>query len=234
MILLYVFMTLGGLMMGISGIAKLLAPPRFLEVKGVAERIIPATVGFYSIPFHDEAPTLEAAKQKSKESMQKVMAWLDQQKIAEKEISSLSSARLNHSDKKSDFFRVVTRVFISSEDVQKIKNLEENSAQLLEKNVMLGTGEDATYPITNVADYEIRNLEALRPGLLEEAIKSAGGLAQKLAQDLDVKVGAVQEATFTSFDVMDYPQSGRWVGSAMGSWQKKVSVTATVKYAIKL
>jgi len=217
---------LGTLVLGVAlmlGMWNFRSPPSTLEVRGLAERIIPSNLAVYRFSFYVSENTFAGAKKKDQDSKAKVMAWLKKNGIEDKEfnVKSIVGVARDHNSEDTTF-TVKNTVIVSSTDVQKIKKLEEQSYTLIEQDVMLGTG--AEYGDQGGLQYELRNLDELRPGMLEDANKSAERMAKKFAADLNVKLGPVQRIDQGPFEAID---------DVAGAWNKKVRVVTHVLYTIR-
>ena len=125
-----------------------------------------------------------------------------------------------------DGYRLSQNVEISSNDVDKLTKLSENTSQLVNKNIEVSS---------NRVDYYVSNLDELKIKMLAEATKDAKKRAESMVESTgghigvmnDARMGVFQIVAKNSTDVSDY---GIYNTSAV---DKKINAVVNATFTIK-
>ena len=208
---------------------------KHITVRGIGERSVKANHATWSIEFSVVEPTMAQAMNSVRKTTTTIKEFLTEHQFTDAEISIRApQVSLQDMDKVNGISKKVTvtgEVFISTDNVDKTQQAFANMFALFEKGVMLKGWNTAP-------SYSIKNFDALRPALLEEATKSANGVAERFANAAGVQVGSVKELHQGVFTVVD-EDSGDGSGAIYGpsskapSYNKVVRVVVNVTYGIK-
>ncbi len=206
---------------------------KVITVRGIGQRDVKANYGSWQIEFLVSEPTLSGAMKSFKKSTQTIKDFLMQYNFTDKEVSiGVPTVRLVTEEIRggnSKKVNVEGVVYVSSDEVEKMQTAFANMAELFERGVILNGWNQ--FPV-----YSIKNFDALRPELLEEATKSAFAVAQKFSQAADVRVGEVKNLNQGAFSITskeDSTEENIGSGRKPTSYNKVVRVVVHVTYAIK-
>ncbi len=203
-----------------------------VKVKGIAERIVKADLAIWPIPFYATADTFQEAQKKFIKSQETILSFLKEGEFLETEISEtpMSTIPLQnanpygksaHEVKGYQFSGVIT---VRTDRVDHVGLYISKMDLLLEKGVMLGHG--IAYSTSQVR-YLIRNFDALRPSILQEATQSARAMAEEFATHTHMKVGSIVKAEQGTFSI-----EGEGLYDGDVSLMKKIRLVNHVTYTL--
>ena len=117
-------------------------------------------------------------------------------------------------------YNVTSVITVSSNQVDKVRDLIVKQSSLLEKGVAIVTG-DYQYN----TQYLFTKLNELKPDMIAEATKNARIAAEKFAKDSDSKLGKISSAYQGQFSITDR--------DANTPYLKNVRVVTSVIYYLK-
>lgn len=205
---------------------------KFITVRGIGERNIKANHATWSIGFSVVETNMPQAMNSFRTTTAAIKDFLKEYEFEENEISvrppQVSIQDENRRDGISKKITVNGTIFISTDGVNKTEKAFSNMFHLFEKGVMLTGWND--FPA-----YSIKNFDSIRPVLLEEATKSATGVAERFANAAHVNVGTVKALHQGVFTVNDEGSNDdqSYGPNKAPSPHKVVRVVVNVTYAIK-
>lgn len=224
-IILAVGMLLLGLFIrqGISGIAD---KDRVVNVKGLAEREVPANKVTWPLMFKDLGNDLPALYDRISQTNRTIIAFLKKNGITEQEISinapeiiDMQAERYNSSP--APFrYNVTSVIIVTSTQVDKVRKLISEQSELLKQGIAVSGG-DYRYNV----QYDYTGLNEIKPAMIEEATKNARQAAEKFAKDSDSKLGKIKRAYQGQFSIEDRDANTPYI--------KRIRVVSTIDYYLK-
>ncbi len=204
---------------------------RSITVRGIGERDIRATQGAWTIQFTVSGTALGDTMENYKQSIQKIQTFLQDQGFSEKEIwvgSPTVSTEGGNSDAahQAPRLRVTGKVSLKSDDVEKIEKTYSRISLLFENGVMLSGWDQAPA-------YSIKNFDALRPELLEDATRSAHAAAGRVARTSGLKLGGLTTLSQGIFTIKDKDMANDESYGSPRTYNQVVRVVVTAVYKIK-
>lgn len=198
---------------------------RSVKVKGLDEMNVKSDLGIFSLSFGPSSNDLNDLYRKYTESQKKITDFFISQGIKKEEIEmtslEVSENRTSHSPGRLAYTGLA-KATISSSDVDKIKHISKNTANLVEKGVII------TY---NDTKFFFTNLNKVKNEMLERAIKTAYLSANSFANQTGSKLGKIRNATQGVFSITDANTNEEWATTK--SIQKKVRVVVAVDYFLE-
>jgi uncharacterized protein len=193
--------------------------PRYVTVKGLAERDVTANVGIWPISFTIANNDLDSLQNKLEDQQSKIIKFITSLGFSQEEISygipniDDNEARQYGESKKLRYTanQIIT---LCSSNVLALEQALQSSDQLLAKGIMLSKRWD-TKP-----KFIFTKLNEIKPIMIQEATIGARKAAEQFAQDSGSKVGKIYEATQGLFSIEDTHLPT----------QKHVRVVTKVKY----
>jgi uncharacterized protein len=215
----------GGHMIG-RGLFAARAADRYVTVKGLAEREVPANLAMWPIVFSTTGNDLVAIQATLDASAKKVMAFLQARGFSSTEYS-LSSPRVTDREAQGgrtrgevgDRYVAEQTVTLRSAKITPVKVAMQQSGELIREGVALMRSYEYNTTFLYTA------LDAIKPAMIAEATKDARKAAEQFARDSGSRVGAIRNAQQGFFDIQDR--------DAFSPEIKKVRVVTTVQYFLE-
>lgn len=221
-LLVAVGLALGGYFVG-NGFVEARALERTVEVKGLAEREVPADTAIWPIQYVVAGNELPPLLEELEEQGEQVRAFLTLRGFEEDEISVGApnitdrqaqgygdpNARLRYSVSQ------VTTVFTNNIDA--VRSAGRELLELGKAGIVL-----------NQDNYEFRTqylfngLNDIKPGMIEEATRKAREVAEKFAEDSNSRLGKIRTARQGQFSIADRDSNNPHI--------KNVRVVSTLEY----
>ena len=187
-----------------GGMRKNASMNRYVSVRGLSEREVPADKVTWPIYFKEVGNDLQALYRTINAKNAKILDFLQDKGLSEEEISvaapaviDLDAERYRSSD--SPFrYNVTSVITVTSRQVDKVREMMLQQGELLQQGIAIASGE-YQYQVS----YEFTDLNALKPSMIEEATKNARQAAEKFAVDSDSRVGGIKRATQGLFTIDD-------------------------------
>jgi hypothetical protein len=208
-----------------DGIVKFKQFERSVEVKGLAEREVPADTAIWPVAFSEAGSDLTRLYQSLQGKNAIIIDFLRAQGFKPEEISVSAPSitdrqaqdygsadlanRLRYSGKS-----VVT---VYTRQVAAVRKAMPKLAVLGEQGIALNTGDYENRP-----GFLFTGLNTLKPAMIEEATRNARQAAEKFAKDSDSTLGKIKHASQGQFSIEDRDGSTAHI--------KKVRVVSTVDY----
>jgi hypothetical protein len=178
------------------------ASERFVSVKGLSEREVPADLAIWPLTFtavNDQLAPLHAELERGRSEIAQFLqrAGFDAAEIAASSPSITDlHAEPQYGTPPPARYRGSMTVTLRSPKVDKVKALTAQTGALVERGVVLGAaGQGAQYFFTA--------LNSVKPAMIAEATKNARAAAQQFAADSGSRVGSIREARQGLFSIDD-------------------------------
>jgi len=200
---------------------------RSVEVKGLAEREVPADTAIWPVAFSEADNDLPRLYRTLQEKNAKIAAFLQASGFTPEEISVSAPSITDRQAQDYGNAQLAERLRYSGKSTltvytRQVDRVREAMARLGE----LGEQGIALSP----EHYEIRTqflftgLNALKPEMIEEATKNARLSAEKFAKDSDSRLGKIRRANQGQFSIENRDASTPHI--------KKVRVVSSVEYSL--
>lgn len=199
---------------------------RFVQVKGLAERVVKADEAIWTVNIklvNNELPALYKAID---DAQGKARQFLITQGFKEAEISmNPVSVTDNQSvsynqNQNMPRFSADTGLTVSTSHVDQVASTAQKTGDLVQQGIVVTAAN---------AIYRYNDLNAIKPALLEEATESAHLAAESFAKDAKTSLGEIRRAMQGLFTISD-ANSSYDSGNAI---MKKVRVVTTVEYQLR-
>jgi len=206
-----------------EGIRDFKAADRYVSVKGLAEREVPADLAVWPIVYTVSGNDLSALQAELEEDGVQVAAYLGARGFADAEIS-VSAPRVtdnaplggSRDQAPRERYQVERTTTLRTRRVDEARRAMESSGNLVKAGVrVVRSWEYAT-------TYLFTGLETIKPEMIAEATADARRAAEKFAQDSGAAVGGIRRAQQGYFSIEDR--------DAFSPEVKKVRVVTSVDY----
>ncbi|WP_319471196.1 SIMPL domain-containing protein [uncultured Pseudodesulfovibrio sp.] len=200
------------------------AMDRYVTVKGLAEREVPANLAMWPISFSAAANTLPEVDTAIRKSRTEIMAFLKEQGLGDAEVMDTAPRiddmqAMNPNQRPLQRYRAQAVLTVRSGDIATVKKAMSKAGDLVSRGVML------------VQNYEFRptfaftGLNEIKPEMIAEATRNARSAAKQFAEDSGSHVGAIRRATQGYFSLQDRDRFTPEV--------KRVRVVTTIDYLLE-
>ena len=199
---------------------------RFVEVKGLAERVVKSDEAIWTLNIKLVNNQLPALYQAIGDAQNKTRQFLILQGFAENEISinpvSVNDNQSVSYNQNQDMprYSADTGLTISTSHIEKVAAAVQKTGDLVQQGIVITTSN---------ALFRFNNLNAIKPAMLAEATQNAHDVAQGFARDAKTSLGNIRRATQGLFTISD-ANSNYDSGNAI---MKKVRVVTTVEYQLE-
>jgi hypothetical protein len=208
-----------------DGIVKFKQFERSVEVKGLAEREVPADTAIWPIAFSEAGADLTRLYQTLQSKNAVIIDFLKAQGFKPEEISVSAPSITDRQAQDYGNADLANRlrytgksvITIYTRRVDAVRRAMPELAVLGEQGIALNTGN-----YENRARFLFTGLNALKPAMIEEATRNARQAAEKFAKDSDSTLGKIKRASQGQFSIEDRDESTAHI--------KKVRVVSTVNY----
>ncbi len=208
-----------------DGLVKFKQFERSVEVKGLAEREVPADTAIWPIAFSEAESDLTRLYQSLQGKNATIIGFLQSQGFKPEEISVSAPSITDRQAQDYGSAELANRlrysgksvVTVYTRQVDTVRKAMPELAVLGEQGIALNTGD-----YENRARFLFTGLNALKPAMIEEATRNARQAAEKFAKDSDSSLGKIKRASQGQFSIEDRDGSTAHI--------KKVRVVSTVDY----
>ena len=196
---------------------------RTVTVKGLAEREMPADIVIWPIRYTLSSNELNSLYAELDNSKALVYAFLQQQGIANEDISigapvTEDKSTYAYSGQTAEFRYVASQVVtVYSEAIDKVRAAMTQLSELGRQGLVL-SGDNYMAQ----TQYLYRGLNDIKPAMIEEATKNAREVAMKFAEDSGSKLGKIKQASQGQFSISERDANNPHI--------KNVRVVSTVEY----
>ena len=200
---------------------------RFVTVKGLSEREVPADLAVWPINIVLTGNDLQTLRQTLESQNEEVYQFFISQGFEPSEISkgvvNISDAQANIYNTNAQYsaFRYLAKseLTVRTSDIPKLQRSLTASLGLLSKGILFGS-KNEWQPV----EYTFTGLNDLKPEMIEEATKNAREVADKFARDSDSKVGDIRVARQGLFSISNLDANSPHI--------KKVRVVSTIDFQL--
>lgn len=208
-----------------DGIVKFKQFERSVEVKGLAEREVPADRAIWPIAFSEADADLTRLYQSLQGKNAIIIDFLQTQGFKLEEISVSAPSITDRQAQDYGSAELANRLRYSGKSVVTVYTRQVDAVRkampklsvLGEQGIVLNTGDYENRP-----SFLFTGLNTLKPAMIEEATRNARQAAEKFAKDSDSTLGKIKRASQGQFSIEDRDGSTAHI--------KKVRVVSTVDY----
>ncbi|MHB0982235.1 MAG: SIMPL domain-containing protein [Thiobacillus sp.] len=208
-----------------DGIVKFKQFERSVEVKGLAEREVPADTAIWPIAFSEAGTDLTRLYQTLQSKNAVIIDFLKAQGFKPEEISVSAPSITDRQAQDYGNADLANRlrytgksvITVYTRRVDAVRRAMPELAVLGEQGIALNTGDYENRP-----RFLFTGLNTLKPAMIEEATRNARQAAEKFAKDSDSTLGKIKRASQGQFSIEDRDESTAHI--------KKVRVVSTVNY----
>jgi hypothetical protein len=201
------------------------ASERYVTVRGLSERELPANLAIWPVVFSVTADDLGSLQRQADAGIARVRAFLEKSFPAEQ--ISVSAPRVQDREAQGMVregrplarYAAEVTVTLRTEQIDAARKAMERSGELIEQGVAV------IHSYEYRTQYLYTGLEVIKPEMIAEATKDARRAAEQFASDSGSRVGAIRNAQQGLFSIEDRdPFSPEF---------KKIRVVTTVQYYLE-
>lgn len=199
---------------------------RVVTVKGLSEMEVKADKVTWPIVYRELGNDLPTIYNRTNKINETIISYLNENEIGSDEITvnapevtDLKTDRYNMNPI-TDRYNVTVVITVTSDKVDKVREIISNQGELLKKGIALVT-ETYANPIT----YEYTSLNEIKPEMIQLATKNARIAAEQFAKDSDCKIGEIITANQGQFSITNRDQYTPYI--------KEVRVVTTITYSLQ-
>lgn len=201
------------------------AADRFVTVKGLSEREVPADLALWPIVFTNTGDDLSALQSAVERDAEAIRAFLGRLGFEDGE-TSLSAPRVTDyqaqgygGQQPPERYLVESTLTLRTSKVDAVKAAIQRSGELVRAGVTLIRSYEYS------TQYLFTRLEEVKPEMIAEATRDARRAAQQFAEDSGSRVGSIRRAQQGYFSIEDR--------DAYSPEVKRVRVVTTVEYLLE-
>lgn len=203
------------------------AADRGVEVKGLAEREVPADIAIWPVAFSEADNDLPRLYQTLQEKNVKIAAFLQASGFKPEEISISAPSITDRQAQDYGNAQLAERLRYSGKStltvytrqIDRVREAMTRLGELGKQGIALSSDN-----YENRTQFLFTGLNALKPAMIEEATKNARISAEKFAKDSDSRLGKIRHANQGQFSIEDRDASTPYI--------KKVRVVSSVEYRL--
>lgn len=227
----------GGLLLG-TRLRDFKRADRYVEVKGLVERVVRSDSATWPISFTEAGESLPAVFAASEKDKAAVLGFLSARGFGAANLTlgsvSVSDRSTNqyNGNSKGPRFIVQQTITVQSEHVDQVAAANAQTTELIRSGVIISSGQGQNSGVT----YKFNGLNALKPDMITEATRNARASADRFAADSGSSVGSIRSANQGVFSITaanagsgtgeDGPEEQQTQSSIL----KKVRVVSTIDY----
>lgn len=187
-----------------SGLKSFTDNSRTVEVRGLAEREVPANHVTWPIVFSFNGNDLPSVYTRINETNATIVKFLKDNGLTDKEISVGAPKMQDNIDNYnykpgiSSRYVITSIVTVSSDQVEKVRSLILRQGDLLSMGIPVQAQDYG-----NTISYEFTGLNDIKPAMIAEATKNAREAAKKFSDDSDSELGKIKNARQGQFSIDD-------------------------------
>ncbi|MES1944604.1 hypothetical protein PC39_10832 [Salinisphaera sp. PC39] len=196
------------------------ASERVVEVKGLAEREVPADLVLWSLSYGATADDLSVLNQRLAADTESVRDFLRERGFEDAEISrgepNITDRHAGYGEPRGERYQAQAVILVRTDKVDRVKAAQQETQSLVAEGVTLNRNYE--YP----TEYLFTRLNEIKPEMIAEATRSAREAAQQFAEDSGSEVGGIRRARQGYFSIEDRDRLSPHI--------KRVRVVTTVEY----
>lgn len=178
---------------------------RFVSVKGLSEREVPADLAVWPVNIVLMGNDLQTLRQQIERQNQTVYQFFMDQGFTAEEVTrgvvNMADAQANiynNAPYSANRYLAKSEFTVRTTDIPKLQKALAESLQLLSAGILFGS-KNEWQPI----EYIFTGLNELKPEMIEEATRNAREVADKFARDSNSSVGEIRVARQGQFSISD-------------------------------
>lgn len=225
-LILGLFLSLGLFGLGYQlsqGLIKFKEYERYVTVKGLSEREVPADIAIWPIQFSEPGNQLTELYESLDQHAGQIIRFLESRGFDDTEITLTPPAIQDklanqYGNERLEFRYSATQTITAyTHNVDAVRKAKRNLIEL-GKTGILFLGED----YGNTTEYVFSGLNTLKPEMIEEATTKAREVAQKFARDSNSKLGKIRKARQGQFSIENRDRNNPHI--------KRIRVVSTLEY----
>ncbi|MBG0789487.1 MAG: SIMPL domain-containing protein [Desulfovibrionaceae bacterium] len=197
---------------------------RYVTVKGLAEREVPADLAMWPVSYGAGGDSLENVDAALKRSRAEIVAFLKEHDLGEAEILDTvpriqDNQAHNPNRALAERYSATAILTVRSKDITTVKKAMSLAGDLVSRGVLLVQNWEyqPTFAFTGLND--------IKPDMIAEATRNARAAARQFAEDSGSRVGTIRRATQGYFSLQDRDRYTPEI--------KKVRVVTSVDYFLE-
>ncbi len=202
---------------GYAAAGKFSAQTKYVEVKGLAERIVKADTAIWPISIDARSNNIDSLYQEIDKNLETVGNFLKEQGFSEDEIN-VAPINVYQDTYQGAQYRYNANIQMSvyTDKVDLVRSASEQTLDLIRRGVVISG---------NYIDFQFNDLNSIKPEMLGEAIENARSSAEEFAGDSGVRLGGISRANQGVFSITEKdPASPEY---------KNVRVVSTLRFLLK-
>jgi hypothetical protein len=179
---------------------------RFVTVKGLSEREVPADLAVWPINIALTGNDLQVLSRQIEQQNEEVYRFFTERGFSAQEITrgpvNINDARANiyntQAYQNPNRYLAKSEFTVRTTDIAKLQKALSESLELLSRGIVMGS-KNEWQPI----EYIFTGLNDLKPEMIEEATRNAREVADKFARDSKAEVGEIRVARQGLFSITD-------------------------------
>ena len=208
-----------------DGLLKFKTADRYVSVKGLAEREVPADLVVWPLGCSETGNDLAAIYQQTQAHAHVIADFLKQQGLGDAE-QSLSTPKIQDNQaeaygggtRPANRYKAEVTYTVRSSDVAAVKKAMSQSGELVKSGV-------AFMSYGTAPEFRYTKLNALKPELLAEATQNARHAAEQFAKDSSSVVGRIRSANQGQITIEDRDSGTPDI--------KRIRVVTTIEYELR-
>ncbi|KKT25117.1 MAG: hypothetical protein UW07_C0002G0006 [Candidatus Nomurabacteria bacterium GW2011_GWF2_43_8] len=189
---------------------------KFVEVKGLSERIVKADVAIWSLNFESKSNDIDVLYTEIERNLVAIKGFLKEKGFEDSEIN-MAPVNIYQDTYREALFRYNANVQLSvyTKKVDQVRSASKDTLLLVKKGVTLNG---------NSINFEFSDINSIKPEMLAEAIKNARMSAEQFARESGSSLGGISRGNQGVFDISDKdPGSPEY---------KKIRVVSTLRFLL--
>ena len=199
---------------------------RVVQVRGLAEREVPADYVIWPVAFQEMGNDLSALYKILQEKSEVLQKFLLENGISKEEISISAPDIVDtqgeiYSERKFPYrYKATFVVTVASSKVDVARSIMGKQGELLNQGIAFV---DNDYRYRKI--FSFNGLNEIKPAMIEEATRNARAAADKFARDSESKLGKIKTASQGQFTIDDRDENTPYI--------KKIRVVTAVQYFLE-
>jgi len=220
-LLMAIGIAVGGYFVG-HGLLEARSSDRYVTVRGLAEREVPADLVVWPITYAVTADDLATLQRRTEESASKIRAFLaddfsgDEISASQARVTDRQAQGVMDQTGRLERYVAESTVTVRSGRIDAVRSAMERSGELVAQGVALVRSYDAT------TEYFFTGLDEVKPEMIREATRDARRAAQQFAEDSGARVGGIRNAQQGYFSIQERDR--------FSPEHKKIRVVTTVQF----
>ncbi|MCC7160839.1 SIMPL domain-containing protein [Candidatus Nomurabacteria bacterium] len=190
---------------------------RYVEVKGLSEKIVKADVAIWSLNFEVKSNNIDTLYADIEKNILAIKTFLKEKGFEDAEIN-VAPVNIYQDTYKDALFRYNsnTQLSVYTKKVDLVRSASKDTLMLVKRGVTLNQ---------NSIEFQFSDINSVKPEMLAEAIKNAKDSASQFAKESGSRLGSVARGNQGVFDITDKdPGSPEY---------KKIRVVSTLRFLLK-